>query len=224
MFSLKCCITSIKNAWNTKYDLVTAEPPFSVKMILCTRQDLERECSILQYVTVGLDVYQVCHCRSLCQKLALFLSLPSIEVKISGECWDILLSQQMLDAIITLFIRILSFSKTVHRCILHSTQSNCCNGKLWTSFCLSYGPITVQSFTRLSDLELLNAHSWGCSDTRHHAQPTHVQCKHAPILLSVCSSLADHAHHHQPASQYHRPASHAHHRHSLHLHHTHLWF
>jgi len=28
--------------------------------------------------------------------------------------------------IIVLFITILSFSNTVHRCILHSTQSNCC--------------------------------------------------------------------------------------------------
>jgi len=38
-------------------------------------------------------------------------------------CWDILLSQQMLDAIIASFITILSLSKTVHWCILHSTQS-----------------------------------------------------------------------------------------------------
>jgi len=31
----------------------------------------------------------------------------------------------MLDVIIASFIIILSFSKTVHQCILHSTQSNC---------------------------------------------------------------------------------------------------
>jgi len=33
----------------------------------------------------------------------------------------------MLDAIIASRIIILSFSKTLHRCILHSTQSNCCS-------------------------------------------------------------------------------------------------
>jgi len=47
----------------------------------------------------------------------------------------------MLDAIITSFITISSFNNTVHRCILRSTQSNCCSAKLSTSFLLSYGPI-----------------------------------------------------------------------------------
>ena len=46
--------------------------------------------------------------------------------------WDILilLSQQMLDAIIVSFIRTLSLSKTVHWCISRSTQSNCCSARL----------------------------------------------------------------------------------------------
>jgi len=43
----------------------------------------------------------------------------------------------MLNAITASFITILSFSKTVHRCILHSTQSDCCSAKLWSSFLLS---------------------------------------------------------------------------------------
>jgi len=43
---------------------------------------------------------------------------------------------------------ILSFSKTVHWCILHSTQSNCCSAKL--SFLLSYGAITVQRLTPMT--------------------------------------------------------------------------
>jgi len=43
-------------------------------------------------------------------------------MKVNGQhCWDILLFQQMLNAIIASFITILSFSKTVHRCILHPT-------------------------------------------------------------------------------------------------------
>jgi len=44
--------------------MVTAEPPVTVRTIdcICTRQDLGREHSILQYVTVKLDVYKVCHC------------------------------------------------------------------------------------------------------------------------------------------------------------------
>jgi len=41
---------------------------------------------------------------------------------------------------------ILSFNKTMHRCILHSTQSNCYSAKLSTSFLLRYASITVQSF------------------------------------------------------------------------------
>jgi len=42
-----------------------------------------------------------------------------------------------LDAINTLLMTILSVSKTVHWCVLHSTQSNCCSAKLSTSFILS---------------------------------------------------------------------------------------
>jgi len=56
----------------------------------------------------------------------------------------------MSDAIVTSFITLMSFSKTVHRPILHSTQSICCSVKLATSLILSYGPITVQSLTPLT--------------------------------------------------------------------------
>ena len=57
----------------------------------------------------------------------------------------------MLDAIIASSITIiLSFNNTVHRCILHLTQSNCCNAKLSTSFLFSYGPTTIQSLTPLT--------------------------------------------------------------------------
>jgi len=109
------------------------------KHIVCTRQDQGREHSILQYVTFMLDVYQVCHCVKYGS-----CSSSSIGVKVNGQyCWDILLCQQMLDATITSFITILSFSKAVQ-------QSNCCSAKLSTSFLLSCGHITVQSLTLLT--------------------------------------------------------------------------
>jgi len=116
---------------------------------VCSRQDLGKEHSILLYVTLALNVCQCLSlCRSLCQKWDLLLS--SIGVKVNGQfCSDILLSQQMLDAIIPSFITILSFIKTVHRCILRSTQSNCCSATLLTSS-LSYGSVTVQSITSLA--------------------------------------------------------------------------
>jgi len=44
----------------------------------------------------------------------------------------------------------MSFSKTMHQCILSSTQSNYSSVELSTSFLLSYGPITVDSLTPLT--------------------------------------------------------------------------
>jgi len=97
--------------------------PLTVKRsTVCTRQDLGRENSIIQYVTLTLGSYQVCHWQSLCQKWKSFLS--SIRVKVNGQyCCDILLSQQMLYATIVSFIRNLSFSKTVHLKHLASTAA-----------------------------------------------------------------------------------------------------
>jgi len=54
----------------------------------------------------------------------------------------------MLEAIETLLMTILSFSKTVYWCIL-SSWSNCYSAYLSTSFLLSCGPITVQSLPPL---------------------------------------------------------------------------
>jgi len=52
-----------------KYHLVTAEPPFTVKAIDWVSQTRRRkEHSIVQYVTLKLDVYQVCHCVVCCVK------------------------------------------------------------------------------------------------------------------------------------------------------------
>jgi len=53
----------------TKYYLVTAEPPATVKTIDCVHQTGPRKGhSILQYVVFKL-VYQVCHCVGRCVKM-----------------------------------------------------------------------------------------------------------------------------------------------------------
>ena len=56
----------------------------------------------------------------------------------------------MLNATNASLMTILSFSETLHRCILCSTQSNCSSAKLSTSFLLSYSSITVQSLIPLT--------------------------------------------------------------------------
>ena len=53
-----------------------------------------------------------------------------------------------------------SFSKTMHRCFICSTQYNCCSAKLSTSFLLSCGPITVQRSLTL--LTTRFRESWSC--------------------------------------------------------------
>jgi len=90
-------------------------------------------------------------CRSLCQKWELFLW--SIGVKVNGQyCWISYYLNKVLDAIIALFITLCLSARQRARCILHSTQSNCCSAKLSTSFLLSSGPITVQSWTPLTEI------------------------------------------------------------------------
>jgi len=98
-----------------KCHLVTAEPRFTVKTIDCMHQtDLirkHRHPAVCYPHTRCLPSLSLC--PLLCQKWELFLS--SIGVKVNGQyCWDMLLSKQILDAIFTPFITILSFSKTMH--------------------------------------------------------------------------------------------------------------
>jgi len=122
-------------------------PPLSKRPTVCTRQVIGRELCIASYnMLPSLLMFT----KSVRVSVAeLFLS--SIRVKVNGQyCWYILASQQILNVVIESFITILSFSKSLHRCILHSTQSNCCSAKLSTSFLLSYGPVTVQSLTPLT--------------------------------------------------------------------------
>jgi len=58
-----------------------------------------KERTILQYVTLMLDIYQVWHSVSHCAKFwELFLIKSGVKLN-EQHCWDILLSQQILDAI-----------------------------------------------------------------------------------------------------------------------------
>ena len=107
--------------------------PFTVKTIDCVHQTGPRKgawhpaiCYPHSWCLPSLS-----QCWSLCQKWTKLFITSSVGAKATvlerQYCFDvyILLSHQMLDAIIAPFITILSFSNTVHRCISHSTQSNC---------------------------------------------------------------------------------------------------
>ena len=96
-----------------------------------------------------------------------------------------------------------------------------CNRKISRLLCLHSGCCTRLKIIQLCSLmsyyfvslllqlsQMLHGHfiltrkppSRGRTDTHHHAQPARVQCKCAPVSLSICSWLADHAHRHWPAS------------------------
>ena len=65
----------------------------------------------------------------------------------SGSQCTVLLGYLTISRNVRCYYCFIYNNKTVHRCILHSTQSNCCSAKLSISFLLSYGPITAQSLT-----------------------------------------------------------------------------
>ena len=100
-------------------------PSLSKRSTGCTRQDLGREHSILLSVTHMLCVIQVCQgCQSLYERWELFFVKPGEKVNGQYE-WDILLSQQMLDAIKHITDdNFFSFRKTAHRYVVRVTQSN----------------------------------------------------------------------------------------------------
>jgi len=54
-----------------------------VKTIVCTTQNVGRQQSILQHVTLMLFVYQVCHSIGQCQKWELFFM--KYGVKVNGQ-------------------------------------------------------------------------------------------------------------------------------------------
>ena len=73
-------------------------PLLSKRSTACTREDLGRQYSILQYVTTTLDVYQICYSVGRSVTNWEFFIKPG--VKLNGQhTWYILLSQRMLYAI-----------------------------------------------------------------------------------------------------------------------------
>jgi len=113
-----------KNTQNTlKYHLVTAEQPFTVKMIDWIHQTRPR---ILLSVTHMLYVNQVCHGVGRCVKDGSCSSSS-----LSESQWTVLLGYLIIstnvDAIKDITDDNFSFRKTAHRCIVHTAQSNCCS-------------------------------------------------------------------------------------------------
>jgi len=115
VFSLKCCMLFTKNTRNTlKYHLVTAEPPFTVKMVNWIHQRGPR---ILLSVTHMLYVNQVCRGVSRCVKDGSFSSS-----RLSESQWTVLMGYLTMstnvDAIKHITDDNLSFRKTAH-CVQH---------------------------------------------------------------------------------------------------------
>jgi len=129
-----CCFAK-KHMWHiSKCHLVTAEPPFTTKIINCMHQTGPRKGAYRP--TVCYPCTWCVSSLSLCEKWELFLS--SIEVKANGQyCWDMLLSQQLLDAIKRVVDDKFLFQQALHRCVLHShspvtaVQKNFLSSKLW---------------------------------------------------------------------------------------------
>jgi len=149
--SLKCCMLFANK--HTKHIIARSQlnhTSLSKWSTLCTRQDLGKERSTMQYVTLTLDVYQVCHSVSSCVKIGPVLR--QAWVNINGECClDIFYCLNKCEMILNMsLMTILFFSNTMNRCVLRSTQSHYCSTKLSTSFLLSYGPVTVQNLASLT--------------------------------------------------------------------------
>jgi len=121
IFALKSCMLFTKNTRNTlKYHLVTAEPPFTVKMIDWMNQIGPR---ILLSVTHMLYVN---HGVGRCVKDGSCSSSS-----LSESQWTVLMGYLTIstnvDAIKHITDNNLSFMKTAHWCTLRATQSNCCS-------------------------------------------------------------------------------------------------
>ena len=117
-------------------------------LTVCTRQDLGREHSIPQYVTLTLDVYQVCHAVS-CWVIDGSCSSSSVERKANGQyCWDILISQQMILNDTGDNFCLPTTQCTGASCIQRSPTAAVQNFS--TSFLLRYGRIIVQSLIPLN--------------------------------------------------------------------------
>jgi len=138
--NVACCFAS-KHTKHYKYH--QNHHSLSKWSTVCTRQDLGKEYSILQYAALTIDVYQVYDVLvivSLCQKWQLFFVKPGVKSmdSVAGKLYYLNKCQMLFNVSL---MTILSFSKTVYWLVVHSTQSNCRSAKLSTSFLLSYDPI-----------------------------------------------------------------------------------
>jgi len=165
VFSLKCCMLLYKKK-HTKHIINITwsqlnHAPITVKWLtVCTRQDLRREYSIVQFVPSRLMFTKSVTVSVDASKMGVILIKHG--VKVNGQyCWDILLFQQMIDAINASLLTILSFNKTLHWCILRSTQSNCCSARLLTFFLLTCCPITIHAEVNSNDHEIW---AWAASN------------------------------------------------------------
>jgi len=114
VFSRKCCILFCQQTEKKteKYHLVTAKPPFTVKMIDCVHQTGPRKGA--QHPTVCYPHAWCLPSLSLCRLLVKdgSCSSSSVERKANGQyCWDILISQQMLDDIKMILVTISVFQQ-----------------------------------------------------------------------------------------------------------------
>ena len=94
------CLTCFDNRHKIHgdYYLVTVKPPFIHKTIDCM-EHTQKEQSSLPSTTIMLNIYQICHGVGHCINYGSCFLL-TLGVKVTGYYyWDILLSQQMLDAI-----------------------------------------------------------------------------------------------------------------------------
>ena len=128
--------TKERQAW-CYLQVKLCDPRLSALSVVATIKALYKYTSFLSFPFLS---FPMSLCRSLCEKWGLFFIMHG--VKVNGQyCWDILLSQQMLDAMNMSFVTFFSFSVK---------QSNCCSAKLSASFLLMYGSVTVQSLTPLT--------------------------------------------------------------------------
>ena len=123
-------------------------PSLSERSTGCTRQDIGREHSILQYVTLMLDVYKVCTVSVAVSKWELFLS--RIGMKVNGQyCWDIFTSSANVRCYCCVVCN--NFVVQQHSALVHlAFKSKLLQCKALNFFLLNYGPLTVQSLTLLT--------------------------------------------------------------------------
>ena len=138
VFSLKRCMQKRKTYYKILPVLVTVIQFKAIDYVHQTGPTGMAH-SILQYVSLTLEGYQVCHCVGRCVKIGVVL-IKHRSKSTSQSQWTVLLGYLTLSTNVRCYYRVVYknfvFQKTVHRCILHSPQSNCCSVKLSSTSCL----------------------------------------------------------------------------------------